>query len=120
MTDRCPTCDRPECDRATVPAVGGPAPACAGQAVDWRTRALAAERELSAERRSPPAPLREALAKYEASVAAWAKGTPGSRLDEAVAMEFHRAAVVSALATAEAAAEQRGMSAAQGKGTDDE
>lgn len=48
--DRCPTCDRHECDRATVPAVGGPVPACAGQAVDWRTRALAAERLLSDER----------------------------------------------------------------------
>lgn len=45
--DRCPTCDREECDRAVVPAVGGPAPACARYAVDWRARALAAEARIA-------------------------------------------------------------------------
>ncbi len=48
--DNCQTCDRPECDRAIVYTVGGPVPACAGLAVDWRTRAITAERLLADER----------------------------------------------------------------------
>lgn len=78
--DRCPTCDRPGCDRATVPAVGGPVPACAGQAVDWRTRALAAERLLSDERDVNAATSRDLDALL---TALGAQVTPGGQTEDA-------------------------------------